>query len=70
MLFDIPLDTPTNAYATPLRDRLTNNQRLRLLGILAALRATNATLIGGSRVEHEADVVRWILEQQEAPAPE
>ncbi len=70
MLFDIPLDTPTSEYATPLRDRLTNNQRMKLLGILAALRASNATLIGGSRVEHEADVVRWILEQQEAPAPE
>jgi hypothetical protein len=68
MLFDIPIDTPTSEYATPLRDRLTNNQRARLLGILAALRSNNATLINGSKVEHEADVFRWILEQQEAPA--
>jgi hypothetical protein len=69
MLIDIPVATPTNAYASPLKDRLTNNQRMRLLSILAALRANNATLVNGSRVEHEADVVRWILEQEEAPTP-
>ena len=71
MLIEIPIATiNANAYVSPLKDRLTQNQRSRLLSVLSALRSSNATLADGSLVEHEIDAVQWILEQQEAVVPE
>jgi hypothetical protein len=59
---NIPTVTPTVGHVSRVNLSLTEAQRTRLQLIVQGLRNAGATHSSGLPVLHEADAIRWLLE--------